>query len=238
VAPFDGQIVEAASCKPGEWRVTTRATASPDDRTMARVVRPDPGPRIPGRGRCFLYVFPCGWEDLCKLGISRDPLDRLQALHPRWFDFFDLDRGMLVELDRVREARDLELSLGHALAEHNAVAPLTIRAAAGGGTEWYRGAGARLDDALCALQAQGHLVHPLRPWLRAALDARTDRLFSWSQSALDPDALDAGTCTTSAHRAVRDALDACSALGIDIAQRIPDRVLDWYRRQRDADGQR
>lgn len=225
------QIVRAASCKPGERHVTTGATTADDDPAMASTLRPDPGPRIPARGRCYLYVFPCDWEDLCKLGISRDPLDRLQALHPRWFEFFDLDRGMLVELDRVREARTLELSLGHALAEHNAVAPLTIRAAAGGGTEWYRGAAPRLDEALQALRAQGHLVHPLRPWLRAALEARTDRLFSSTQSALDPDALDAGACTTAAHRAVRDALDACTALGIDIAPHVPDPVLRWYLHQ-------
>jgi hypothetical protein len=214
--------------------VTTGAIASDDDRAVPRASHPDPGPRIPSRGRCYLYVFPCGWEDLCKLGISRDPLDRLQALHPRWFEFFDLDRGMLVQLDRVREARDLELALGRALAEHNAVAPLTIRASAGGGTEWYRGVAPRLDEALRALQEQGHLVHPLRPWLRAALEARTDRLFSWTQSVLDPDALDAGACRLPSHRAVRDALDACTALDIDIAPRIPDAVLRWYRRLRDA----
>lgn len=226
------QIVGAASCKQGERRVTMDAMAPDDDPTMPSTSRPDPGPRIPSRGRCYLYVFPCGWEDLCKLGISRDPLDRLQALHPRWFEFFDLDRGMLVELDRVREARAMELSLGHALAEHNAVAPLTIRAAAGGGTEWYRGAALRFDEALQALRTQGHLVHPLRPWLRSALEARTDQLFSSTQSALDPDTLESGACTLPAHRAVRDALDACMALGIDIEPHVPDAVLRWYRHQR------
>jgi len=30
------------------------------------------------RGRCFLYVFPCAYEDLLTLGFSRDPLQRLQ----------------------------------------------------------------------------------------------------------------------------------------------------------------
>ena len=198
---------------------------------MPRITRMDEGTRIPGRGRCYLYVFPCGWEDLLKLGISRDPLDRLQSLHPRWFDFFDLDRGTLVELDRVREARDLELELGHALAEHNAVAPLTVRAAAGGHTEWYRGAAPRLAEAVEKMRTQGHVVHALRPWLRTALDARSDRLFAWTQVALDPDTLESGACNLPEHRAVRDALDACVALDIDIAPRIPDPVLDWYRRQ-------
>ena len=196
---------------------------------MPRIVPPDTGSRIPSRGRCYLYVFPCGWEDLCKLGISRDPLDRLQALHPRWFEFFDLERGMLVELDRVREARDLELSLGHALAEHNAVAPLTVREAAGGATEWYRGAATRVEAAFRDLGVKGHLLHPLRPWLRTTLEARTERLFAWTQAVLDPDTLASRGCVLTEHRAVRDALDACTALGIDIAPRIPDAVLAWYR---------
>ena len=201
---------------------------------MPRTPHADPGPRIPGRGRCYLYVFPCGWEDLCKLGISRDPLDRLQALHPRWFEFFDLDRGMLVELDRVREARDLERALGHSLAEHKAVAPLTVRVAAGGQTEWYRGAASPLGAAFDALRAQGHVLHPLRPWLRSALEQRSDRLFSWTQTVLDPDTLGSGACSMPAHRAVRDALDACAALDIDIVPRVSDAVLAWYRQLGDG----
>ena len=62
-------------------------------------------------GRCFTYVFPCQWEDHCKIGFSRDPLGRISSLHPRWFAFFDLERGVLVEAERERDARDLELQL-------------------------------------------------------------------------------------------------------------------------------
>lgn len=196
---------------------------------MARIHPLDAGTRIPARGRSYLYVFPCGWEDLCKLGISRDPLARLQALHPRWFAFFDLERGHLVELDRVRDARDLELTLGHALAEHRAVAPITVRVAAGGHTEWYRGAGAALDAMMAALGAEGHVVQPLRPWLCSALEARSDRLFDWAEAMLDVDVLEAGVGATPAERAVRDALDACAALDIDVATRVSERVMDWYR---------
>ena len=57
------------------------------------------------RGHCFLYVAPCAYEDLLKLGFSRDPLQRLQALHRRWFEFFAPERIALVEVDAVREAR-------------------------------------------------------------------------------------------------------------------------------------
>jgi hypothetical protein len=210
--------------------VTADATVAPDDLAMSRIRPLDEGTHIPARGRCYLYVFPCGWEDLCKLGISRDPLERLQALHPRWFEFFDLERGMLVELDRVREARDLELALGHVLAEHNAMAPLTICAAAGGHTEWYRGASSRLAMELDVLGERGHVLHALRPWLTSTLAGRCDRLYGWTQASLDVDALESSSCALPAHRAVRDALDAHGALGIDIAPWVPDAVLAWYRR--------
>ncbi|NUS38877.1 MAG: GIY-YIG nuclease family protein [Lysobacter sp.] len=190
--------------------------------------------RVPSRGRCFLYVFPCGWEDLLKLGISRDPLDRLQALHPRWFDLFDPGRGFLVEFDRVRDARDRELELGHRLAAHRAVAPLTVRVAAGGHTEWFRGASPALDEAMQALAAQGHVVHaPLRPWLRAALQARCALLYAWTQAMLDADDLAARDAASPRRQAVRDALDAFAALEIDLAPLLPDAVLAWYRGLRD-----
>jgi hypothetical protein len=108
---------------------------------MARRIDPrEPCNRGPSRGRAYVYVLPCAYEDLLKLGFSRDPLDRIQTLHPRWFEFFDLDRGFLVESETVHDARDLELGLGRALIEHNAPAPLVISREAAGHTEWYRGA--------------------------------------------------------------------------------------------------
>ena len=202
----------------------------PENGRMPRTTDTHDERRTPARGRCYLYVAPCGWEDLCKVGISRDPLDRLQALHPRWFDFFDLAQGQLVELDRVREARAIELSLGRALAAHRAVAPLTVSVEAGGHTEWFRGAAGPLRVALDRLREEGHVLHPLQPWLRAALQARCDRLFAWTQAVLDPDALETGVCETSAQRSVRDALDACTTLDIDVGQRVSEAVLAWYRR--------
>jgi len=193
--------------------------------------RRDPATRgTASRGRCHLYVLPCAYEDLLKLGFSRDPLARMQALHPRWFEFFDLDRGFLVETESVPDARRLELDRRRALEAHNAPAPLTVREEAGGQREWYRGA----YDALAAyadmLATRGHTVHaPLRPWLRQALAARAELLFSWTQAMLDADSLDARIATTPVQRAVRDALDAHVALGIDLAPLLPPAVLRWHR---------
>lgn len=196
--------------------------------------RRDPAARTLSRGRCFLYVLPwASHEDVLKLGFSRDPLQRLQALHPRWFDVFDLERAFLVETEAVRDARALELELRRALVAYNAPVPLTVQRAAAGHTEWYRGAFAQLAEAGRALAARGYVLHdPLRPWLRDALLARGDRLFSWTQAMLGPDELEWPAATTPGQRAVRDMLDACVALDIPLEPVLPEAVLRWHRQLR------
>ena len=186
---------------------------------------------VPSRGRCHLYVLPCAWEDLCKLGFSRDPLARMEALHPRFFELFDLGRGMLVETDTVAEARAFETRLRRELVAHNAPAPLTIRAQAGGHREWYRGAAVLLATATDALAAQGYRVHaPLRPWLRDALLQRSDRLYSWTEAMLSPDELQGLAGWTPAQQRVRDALDAWTAMELDVMPFLPPKVRGWHRR--------
>ena len=194
-----------------------------------RIDTREPGNRGPTRGRAYLYVLPCAYEDLLKLGFSRGPLDRMQALHPRWFEFFDLDRAFLIEAETVRDARDIELGLGHAIAEHNAPAPLVIRRAAAGHTEWYRGAYARLRTSADMLAAGGYVLHDnLRTWSRDALASGSDRLFAWTEATLTPDELESPLCLTPNQHTVRDALDARVALGLDVESHVSDAVLRWY----------
>lgn len=190
--------------------------------------------RTLNRGRCFLYVMPCAVEDLLKLGFSRDPLQRMQSLHRRWFEFFDLERALLVEAETVRDARGLETGLRRRLALHNAPVPLTVQAAAGGHGEWYRGAYAQLVEAVEELRHAGHVVHiPAHDWLRDALQARAELLYSWTEAMLAHEELGGmPTAATPAQRTVRDALDAYAALGIPIEERLPAKVLEWYRRAR------
>ncbi|MGH8075891.1 MAG: GIY-YIG nuclease family protein [Lysobacter sp.] len=181
-------------------------------------------------GHCFVYVAPCAYEDHLKLGFSRDPLDRLQALHRRYFEVFDLVRAFLIEAETVRDARALELALARSITLHSAPAPLTVRREAAGHGEWYRGAYAQLAEAARTLQAQGYVLHdPMRPWLRAALLARRDLLYSWSQAMLTPQELDAPALTTPTQRVVRDALDAYVAFGIELQPALPNDVLRWHR---------
>lgn len=210
-----------------------RAPASePGCRTQFRDRGADDGVAMsgpsPSRGRCYLYVVPCAYEDLLKVGHSRDPLQRLEAFHARWYEIFDPDLAWLVELDRVREASALELVLRHGLASHNAPAPLTIRREAAGQGEWFRGASAALARERARLVAEGHLLHaPARAWLRSALLARADRLYEWTSAMLDADLLDAPVDATPASRAVRDALDAHAAFGIDVTPLVPPAVARW-----------
>jgi hypothetical protein len=189
-------------------------------------------------GPSFVYVLPCFGEDLLKLGMSRDPLDRFQTLHPRWFDFFDLDAIRLVETDSVREARAIETRLRRALREHNAPAPLLVTASAGGRTEWFRGALAVLERESDALLGAGLHVHaPARPWLRDALATRQGLLFHWSTrmlEAIDPDfAAPLSTRPpTSLERTLRDALDAYEAFDIKLNDLVPAAVVGWWREAR------
>lgn len=194
------------------------------------VYRRDPATRATqSRGHCHLYVFPCAYEDLLKLGFSRDPFVRLQQLHPRWFEFFDLDRGCLVETESVPNARKLELRYRRLLEDHNAPQPLTVRDDAGGAREWFRGAQALLEQAAVEMREAGHVVHaPLRPWLRDALARRSEWLFQWT-GALSVEELESPSVTTSAQRTVRDAIDAFDALGLDPAPWLPEAVLRWHR---------
>lgn len=181
-------------------------------------------------GRCFVYVVPCAYEDQLKLGFSRDPLDRLQALHRRYFEVFDLGRAFMIETETVRDARALELALAKSISLHNAPAPLTVRRQAAGHGEWYRGAYAQLAEAAQALQVQGYVLHdPLQAWLRGALLVRRDLLYSWTQSMLTQEDLDMPASVTPGQRVVRDALDAYVAFGIELEPVLPADVLRWHR---------
>lgn len=185
-------------------------------------------------GRAYLYVLPCAYEDHAKLGMATDPLARMQAFSPRWYEFFDLDRGWLAEADSVREARGWETRWKRALRDHAAAPPLQVPARAAGYTEWFRGAGARLADAREVLMAQGFVVHgPLRTWLVERLRERCERLQGGEQAAIAhygaPDAWPAASAWPPL-AALRDALDAYAVLGVTLDDVISPALQAWQRR--------
>ena len=195
-----------------------------------------PIPRFASRGRAFVYVLPCRDEDLLKVGFSRAPLKRMQTLHARFFDFFDLDRAFLIATDYVRDARRVERQFLTAFAERRSPAPLVVPDAAAGYTEWHRGAYADAVAMAEAIAAKDGfvLLAPLRTWLCDLFVERGGLLFAWSSKMLEaieyeryngpalprPGALE---------RALRAALDCYVELGIDIEPLVPEAVFIWHR---------
>ena len=127
-------------------------------------------------GICYLYVLPTAYEDILKLGIAKDPFARALAFSRRYYEFFDLSRAMLVEFDSRREAQARETALHRRLDEWNAMQPITVRSAAAGKTEWYRGAYDALRAQIENDRAEGCVVHaPALPWWQARLRAAAAR---------------------------------------------------------------
>lgn len=193
-----------------------------------------PLPRFASRGRTCVYVLPCRDEDVLKVGYSRDPLQRMRSLHRRFFEFFDLDRGLLVEAERLRDARRIERLFIGQFAAQRVPPPLVVRDAAAGYTEWFRGVAPQADALAHALCAQeGLALHGLRPWLRARLEERSDSLYAWSGRMLEALEyehfnLPAQARSAVAAKALRDTLDACAAVGLDLAGLVPPAVLEWH----------
>ena len=194
-----------------------------------------PYPRFASQGRAFVYVLPCRDEDLLKLGFSRDPFTRFSTLHRRFFTFFDLDRGLLVDAERVAVARRIERTLIETFRDARAMAPLVVPAAAGGHTEWYRGIHGEVAGLLGRLaETEGLSLHEgLRPWLRDHLMARADLLHDWSLRIVetldwakhnapgDPGAIRLA-------RALLDTWTLFEAADVDIRGLVPGSVSEWY----------
>jgi len=195
-----------------------------------------PYPRFAYRGRAFVYLLPCRDDTLLKIGFSRDPVQRLLTLHPRFFDFFELENALLVETDFVQDARRIERQLLRRFLNCQAPAPLVVSAAAGGHTEWYRGVRDEVAQGLREVcEREGFILHaPLQGWLRERFMDSASLLYSWSAWLLEaleyerynvPEALRTGQ----AARALRRMLDAYASLRIELAPVLPPAVLAWYR---------
>lgn len=171
----------------------------------------------------FTYVLPCNGEAIIKIGFSREPMRRFETFHPRYFEIFDIDEAFLVESESVRDARNLETLLKRGVALHNAPQPLTVNAAAGGITEWYRGAYAVVRESASRYAAEmGLVVHaPLRQWLQHKLAGHAPTLYEWSaaaQAVMAAEFLDTRNDEGARRfrRRIQDRLDAFAAVGIDI----------------------
>ncbi|MEO5559196.1 MAG: GIY-YIG nuclease family protein [Dokdonella sp.] len=195
-----------------------------------------PYPRSLSKGRAFAYLLPCRHEDIAKIGFSRDPLVRVHTLHRRYFEFFDLDRAVLVETDRVRDARRIERRLIADFSDYLAPAPLLIPDSAGGRTEWYRGAFPAIRQTLHTLAESDALVlhDPMNSWLRTRIAGVTERMHGWAadmREAIEYAQHNLADDRQSKHLqgVLCDVLDAHVALGIDVQTLVPTDAWTWYR---------
>jgi hypothetical protein len=206
-----------------------------NDASLSPMTDQAPYPRFAARGQAYVYVLPCHDEDLLKVGFSREPLRRFHTLHRRFFEFFDLDRGLLIGVGRVAEARRIEREFITRWAENRAPAPLVVPMSAAGHTEWYRG----IDADVVALardiaRQEGHSLHePLRPWLRAHLTGRADVLFDWSTQLLERVEYERHNSEPAERnpmyeQALLDTLDMYRSIGFPLRELLPDAVLEWY----------
>lgn len=190
-------------------------------------------PRSLSKGRTFVYMLPWREQDLLKVGYSRQPLVRLRTLHRRFFDVFDLERGLLLETERLAQARKIEREIILRHAGQRSPAPLTVPDEAAGYSEWFRGVCPEVASELhAAAVREGLALHGLREWLRQWFGSRSDGLYDWSLRMLEaieyeafnvPPSLQQGAAASS----LRYAMDLCEAVGLPLAGLFPDSVLAW-----------
>lgn len=82
---------------------------------------------------CYLYLFVHKVKPRLKIGISIDPSVRLAQLQEA--DDVDLNRSLVIRLENIRRARELEGMLHKALSPHRL--PPDTRRRHGGDTEWF-----------------------------------------------------------------------------------------------------
>jgi T5orf172 domain len=182
----------------------------------------------------FVYVAPARYEDILKLGFSYDPCDRVRSFHERYFEYFDLEGGFVLAATDEKDARRIERLLAESLADHRARAPLVIAEAAGGYTEWYRGALAAVVHAATTLVRDGG-YEPLQSFaerMRQRLLLERELLFEHSTAMLDAiDALGDDAQGMTVGRRLRARLDAYTALKIEVMEHLPDTVRFWLDQQ-------
>lgn len=182
----------------------------------------------------FVYLLPLHGEDWLKAGISTDPLRRAREFHRRFFELFDFSQALLLETGSPRDAAAVERGLREAFRVHRAPMPLTVRAVAGGHTEWYRGAYPAMSAAVRELETAGYALHaPGQDWFAAALRARRGELHDWSSSLLrqhffDPDEALAEPLPADAAALLLDNVETYRHFGLGVREHLPAALHAWY----------
>lgn len=175
----------------------------------------------------FVYVIPARFEDILKIGFSRDPSHRMRSFHSRYFEYFDLDRAFLIAASDEKDARRIERLLALRFAEHRTHAPLVIERAPGGSTEWYRGAYPLVLQTSTQLVVDGGYP-PLisaAARIREELLREREHLFEHASVVVDAvDGLGEDPRAFDIAAAFRDSLDAFRAFEIPVDEYLPEEM--------------
>jgi hypothetical protein len=85
----------------------------------------------------FVYLFALADCSAFKVGFSCNPLQRIHCFSRRYYERFDLDQSRLLRLETEADARSIEMTLKHELAEFRSDSPAWVPPEAGGHTEWF-----------------------------------------------------------------------------------------------------
>ena len=170
----------------------------------------DPSAAMPAR---HLYVLPLFCEDRQDRDLGGSA-GAVRSFSARYYEGFDLARSAVVRFEDGGDARRLETALHRRLRQWNAPAPLTVATAAGGATEWYRGAMPQVLDAVAEEAGRGHAVWaPALDWWRERLRGEEPLLYEWAEACLREVAADEPLAPQAWTR-IADVLDAGPRSGL------------------------
>lgn len=87
--------------------------------------------------RWYVYLLPLLDCTVFKIGFTANPLRRIFSFNRRYFERFDLQQSLLLEVHSNVAARATEAALKEELSEFQAAAPSWVALEAGGHTEWF-----------------------------------------------------------------------------------------------------
>ncbi|HEU4653122.1 MAG TPA: GIY-YIG nuclease family protein [Steroidobacteraceae bacterium] len=137
-------------------------------------------------GSWFVYLLLLTDCTAFKVGFTCNPLQRVYAFHHRYFEAFDLDQSLLIDVYTCEAARELETELKRLLAPNRVAAPSWVAVEAGGITEWF--SAVFFSDALAHVREHGvahtqQLVE-LRSQLEITLGIHREQFERWTVSEL------------------------------------------------------
>lgn len=119
----------------------------------------------------FVYLFALADCSAFKVGFSCNPLQRIHCFSRRYYERFDLDQSRLLRLDTETDARAIEATLKHELAEFRVDSPTWVPPEAGGHTEWFAVVHfGRAEDRLRSFVTEVALVSDAAGYIRGELE--------------------------------------------------------------------